>query len=236
MTLTNVLVAINVVAFVWELTTGGPNADHGQLYGPAVVVYHQWWRIVTAAFLHGSIMHIAFNMLALYQVGNVVEQLFGKVRFSLLYAIAMLGSGFAVIAFSYTAVTLGASGAIFGLFGALVAVGLRLGARGRSLIAQVLPIIGLNLIFTFAIPNISAAAHVGGLITGFLAGLVLFMVPSRNLQLAYAYANDPSAEPPIEHAAPVHDETGVETIEQPPNAGLREPDGVAPLEARDPHE
>lgn len=211
MTLTNVLVAINVILFGWELATGGANADHGQLYGPAVMVHHQWWRIVTAAFLHANITHIAFNMIALYQVGNVVEQLFGKVRFTLLYAIAMLGSGLAVITFSYTAVTLGASGAIFGLFGALVAVGLRLGARGRSLIGQVLPIIGLNLVFTFAIPNISAAAHVGGLITGFLAGLLLFMVPPRGRQLAYAYANDPRAEPPIEQeATPVH----AETIEQ----------------------
>lgn len=219
MSLTNVLVAINVVAFIWEFASGGPNADHGQLYGPAVVVNHQWWRIVTAAFLHASITHIAFNMLALYQVGNVVEQLFGKTRFVLLYAICMVGSGLAVVEFSYTAVTLGASGAIFGLFGALVAVGLRLGARGRSLIMQVLPIVGLNLVFTFAVPNISAAAHVGGLITGFLAGLLLFMVPSRRMQVAYAHANDPNAEPPIEQApAAAADESGV------------------PVHVRDPHE
>lgn len=220
MTLTNILVAINVVAFLWELASGGPNVDHGQLYGPAVVVNHQWWRIATAAFLHASITHIAFNMLALYQVGNVVERLFGKVRFSLLYAIAMMGSGLAVVGFSYTAVTLGASGAIFGLFGALVAVGLRLGARGRSLIMQVLPIIGLNLVFTFAIPNISAAAHVGGLITGFLAGLLLFMMPSRSMQVAYAHADDPGAEPPIE---------------QPPEAGPAEESAVA-VQTRDPRE
>jgi len=232
-TLTNALVAINVVFFIWELATGGPNADHGQLYGPAVVVGHQWWRIVTAAFLHGSITHIAFNMLALYQVGNVVEQLFGKVRFTLLYAVAMLGSGLAVITFSYTAVTLGASGAIFGLFGALVAVGLRLGARGRSLIGQVLPIIVLNLVFTFAIPNISAAAHVGGLITGFIAGLLLYMVPARGQQLAYAYANDPRAEPPIEQAATP---PGAAAAEPAPDGDWNDERGAPPAQTRDARE
>lgn len=221
MTLTNVLVAINVVAFLWELASGGPNTDHGQLYGPLVVVQHQWWRVVTAAFLHGSITHIAFNMLALYQVGNVVEQLFGKARFTLLYALSIAGSGFSIVSFSYNDPTLGASGAIFGLFGALVAVGLRLGARGRSLIAQVLPIVGLNLVFTFAIPGISAAAHIGGLLTGFVAGLLLFMVPSRQLRYAYADAAR---------------ESGVETIEQPPDAAPHEKDGAAPLETRDPRQ
>ena len=233
MTLTNALVAINVVLFIWELATGGPNTDHGQLYGPAVVVGHQWWRIVTAAFLHASITHIAFNMLALYQVGNVVEQLFGKVRFTLLYAIAMLGSGLAVTSFSYTSVTLGASGAIFGLFGALVAVGLRLGARGRSLIGQVLPIVVLNLVFTFAIPNISAAAHVGGLITGFLAGLLLFMVPPRGRQLAYAYANDPRAEPAIEQTATPAD---VAMAEPSPDVDSYDERGAPPVETRDARE
>jgi membrane associated rhomboid family serine protease len=203
--LTNLLILINVVAFVWELATGGPDYDHGYLIGSAVIEHGQWWRLITAAFLHGSIPHVALNMLALYQVGNLVEQLFGKLRFALLYALAMLGSGIAVIWFNYNQPTLGASGAIFGLFGALVAVGLRLGKRGRALIAQVVPIVALNLVFTFAVPGISAAAHVGGLITGFLVGLVLFMVPSRARERAYAYAFASVAEPP-----------GAVTIDQPP--------------------
>ena len=204
MTLTNLLVAINVIAYVWEVATGGPDVDHGYLYGPAVTHYGEWWRIFTAAFLHGSILHIGFNMVALYQVGNIVEQLYGKVRFSLLYFVSIVGSGLAVLAFNYSIPTLGASGAIFGLFGALVAVGLRLGKRGRGLIAQVLPIIFINLVFTYAVPGISAAAHVGGLLTGFVAGLLLFMVPSRRRDAAYAYAFDPAQDP-------------VATIEQPTN-------------------
>ena len=134
-------------------------------------------------------------MIALYQVGNIVEQLYGKVRFSLLYLVSIIGSGLAVLAFNYAVPTLGASGAIFGLFGALVAVGLRLGKRGRGLIGQVLPIILINLVFTYTVPGISAAAHVGGLLTGFIAGLLLFMVPSRRREAAYAYAFDPAQDP-----------------------------------------
>jgi rhomboid protease GluP len=214
-TITNVLVAINVLMFLWELATGGPDVDHGQLYGPAVVAGHQWWRIFAGAFLHGSYAHVGLNMLALYQVGNIVEQLYGKVRFVLLYTIAIVGSGLAVLYFNFDVPTLGASGAIFGLFGALVAVGLRLGARGRSLIGQVLPIIVINLVFTFAVPGISAAAHVGGLVTGFLAGLVLYMLPSQR-QYAYAPVAEPAAVPfdPTEGAP-------VATIEQPPE--VRDP-------------
>jgi len=201
--LTNLLIAINVVAYVWEVTTGGALRDgRGLLIGERVVVDGEWWRLFTAAFLHGSLPHIGLNMLALYQVGNLVETLYGKVRFALLYALAIVGSGLAVVWFAYDQPTLGASGAIYGLFGALVAVGIRLGARGRSLIGQVIPVIVINLLFTFAVPGISAAAHIGGLITGFLAGLVLFMVPSRQREYAYSYVQAPQREP--------------ETIEQPP--------------------
>lgn len=205
MSLTNLLVLVNVLAFVWELSSGGSSVDHGYLFGPAVVYEGQWWRIFTAAFLHGSVPHVALNMVALYQVGNIVEKLFGKLRFALLYLISIIGSGLAVIYFNFNLPTLGASGAIFGLFGALVAVGIRLGPRGRALIGQVVPIIAINLVFTFAVPGISAAAHVGGLVTGFIAGFILFMMPSREKERAYAYAFAPAA-----------DERNVVTIDQPP--------------------
>ena len=208
MTITNVLIAINVLAYIWLTSTGGLSSDralydHGALLGIACTQGGQWWRIVTGGFLHGGLMHIAFNMFALYQVGTIVEQLFGKVRYVALYAVALVGAGLAVVYVAPNDLTVGASGAIFGLFGALVAVGLRLGKRGRGLIGQVLPIIVINLVLTFTIPNISAAGHVGGLITGLLAGLVLFMAPR---QRAYAYA----------YVAPPGEAAPVATIEQPP--------------------
>ncbi|MDB5093799.1 MAG: hypothetical protein JWO85_1900 [Candidatus Eremiobacteraeota bacterium] len=208
--LTNILVAINVIAYVWELATGGVDGRgvaSGILYGP-MVAHGEWWRIFTGAFLHGGIPHIALNMFALYQVGNIVEQLYGRARFALIYAVCIVGSGLAVLEFNFNVPTLGASGAIFGLFGALVAVGLRMGKRGRGLIGQVLPVIVINLVFTYTFPGISAAAHVGGLITGLVAGLVLFMVPSRQREAAYAYA-----------FAPAEDAADVQTIEPPPEEG-----------------
>jgi membrane associated rhomboid family serine protease len=226
-TITNFLILVNVLAFVWELTTGGPDNDHGQLLGVAVVQYGQWWRIFTGAFLHANYLHIGLNMFALYQVGNVVEALYGKVRFILLYLVAIVGSGLAVVAFNYDVPTLGASGAIFGLFGALVAVGLRLGPRGRSLIAQVLPIILINLVFTVSVPGISIAAHVGGLLTGFVAGLVLFMMPAGHPTAAYAFAAASNAPAPAPE---------VETIEHPPEAAPHEAEDAPPFEEGDPRE
>jgi membrane associated rhomboid family serine protease len=242
-TLTNLLVAVNVIAYVWLVSTGGLSSnrelfDHGALLGIACTQGGQWWRIVTGAFLHGGIMHIAFNMFALWQVGNVIEQIYGKARFALLYAVALAGSGLAVVYFAPNDLTVGASGAIFGLFGALVAVGMRVGGeRGRSLITQVLPIVVINLVLTFTIPNISAAGHIGGLITGFLAGLVLFMMPSRRRDYAYAYAAGPEDAQTIEGVAePVRHEPAVETIEHPPHGAPHEDEGAARLELRDPRE
>jgi membrane associated rhomboid family serine protease len=213
--LTNLLILINVLAFLWEYATGTFSGsgqqqaealyDRGGLLGALVLQNGEWWRIVTAAFLHGGIAHIGLNMIALYQIGRFVEMLFGKVRFGLVYALSMLGSGLLVVFATPDQVTIGASGAIFGLFGALVAAGVRLGKRGRSLITQVLPVIILNLVFTFTFPGISWAAHVGGLLTGFVAGLLLFMLPSQQRERAYAYAFEPAA-----------DRSRVQTIEQPP--------------------
>ena len=221
MTITKLLVAINVVAYLWEVATGGPDADHGQLFGPAVVEAHQWWRIVSAAFLHGSLPHIALNMLALYQVGSIVERVMGPARYVVVYVLAMVGSGLAVIWFNYNQPTLGASGAIFGLFGALVAIGLSLPPRGMSIVTQTLPIIAINLAFGFAVPGISNAAHIGGLISGFACGWLLFQIPSRYRAAADAAINGrvPVAASTGEGAVPFTPEADgyVETIEHPPS-------------------
>jgi membrane associated rhomboid family serine protease len=227
-----VLIAINVVAYVWLVSTGGLSTDlallkHGALLGDACTYYGQWWRVVTGGFLHGSIAHIGLNMLALLQLGTLIEDEYGQKRFLLIYFISLVGSGLAVVFAAPHDLTVGASGAIFGLFGAHVAVGFRIGGqRGRALIMQVVPVIVINLAFTFAIPNISKAGHVGGLVIGLLAGLVLFMMPRPQRELAYVYAGGVPGETPAE----------VETIEQPPDAGPHEEAGAPPLEVRDPRE
>jgi membrane associated rhomboid family serine protease len=119
-----------------------------------------------------------------------VETLLGSWRMLAIYAISLLGGGLAVVYFDPQNPTVGASGAIFGLFGALLAIGLRLGERGRSLIAQTVPILILNLVFTFAVPFISKAGHLGGLISGFLAGLVLFAMRPQPAQAVATSVTD----------------------------------------------
>jgi membrane associated rhomboid family serine protease len=194
------LVLVNVLAYIWEVTTGTNFDDnrsllaHGALYGP-LVQQGQWWRVITGAFLHAGIAHIALNMFALYQLGMFVEMLMGPWRMLAVYTIALLGGGYAVVYLAPNDVTVGASGAIFGLFGALMAIGLRMGQRGRALISQTLPILVINLVFTFAIPFISKAGHVGGLVSGFFAGLVLFaMKPAPPAPVVVDHATGETTE------------------------------------------
>jgi rhomboid protease GluP len=207
--LTRLLIAINVIAFVWQFTTGGFGTDaliaHGGIVS-GLVLQGQWWRIVSSAFLHGSIIHILFNMFALYQVGLFIEALYGTARMAVIYGLAMIGAGLSVTFFGqHDIVTIGASGPIFGLFGALAIAGMRLGERGKQLMQQAIGVIVLNLALTLFIPNISVAAHIGGLITGAIFGFLLFRVPRPQPQpVAVARQIDGSAD------------RGAVTIDQPP--------------------
>jgi rhomboid protease GluP len=209
--LTRILVAINVIVYLFERLAWGldPNSlyAHGGQYGP-VLTDGEWWRIFTGAFLHGSDMHILFNMIALFQVGTFVELIFGTSRMAIIYFCALIGGGVAVSLFTPDVVTIGASGAIFGLFGALAVAGFRLGPRGKSIMQQTTGIIVINLaISLWPGSNISIADHIGGLIVGTLCGLALFRVPRPRVPVAQpagpGYAQrigpDPSAVT-IEHA------------------------------------
>lgn len=235
-TLTNLLIVVNVLAYGWQTATGGLARDHGYLTPQSVLQYGEWWRIFSAAFLHVNEAHIALNMLALYSLGREVEWIFGKTRFALIYVVAIAGSGLAVIYFAdYRTSTLGASGAIYGLFGAILAVGVRLGRPGRAVIMSVVPVLVLNLVFTFSIPGISAPGHVGGLITGFLATLVIFM-GARQRERAHAFASTLAPAAPAPAVTTVEHEPHVETIEHPPDAGPHEEADAPPLHVRDPRE
>jgi rhomboid protease GluP len=182
--LTRLLIAANVLVFFWELSSGDTSDGRvlvrdGGLYGPYVAA-GEWWRIFSAAFLHAGWLHIATNMFALYQVGTFVELLYGRARMAIIYVLAIIGSGIAVYFFNYDAPTVGASGAIFGLFGALTAAGLRLGKPGRDLVQQSAGIIILNLVLGFTVFRfVSNAAHIGGLIAGALLGFLLFRMPQH---------------------------------------------------------
>jgi membrane associated rhomboid family serine protease len=155
---------------------GGINAPGGQLFydfalqGNAVG-NGDWWRLVTAMFLHGSILHILFNMLALYWLGTVVEQALDTPRFVLVYAVSGLAGSAGALWFSDRfAITVGASGAIFGLIGALLI--LEYLSTG-SLMGQAMMLILVNMALTLAVPGISIGGHLGGLIGGIVASWAL---------------------------------------------------------------
>jgi membrane associated rhomboid family serine protease len=139
------------------------------LYGPAVRD-GDWWRLVTSTFLHASVLHLLFNMYALYLFGPALEVRFGHVRYLLVYLIGGLWGSAGALILTPESPTLGASGAIFGLMGALVVVLRKHGTRDLGGIGMV---IGFNLFLTFSISGISIGGHLGGLLGGTLAAAVI---------------------------------------------------------------
>ncbi|MFM8895039.1 MAG: rhomboid family intramembrane serine protease [Actinomycetales bacterium] len=139
-----------------------------------VAVNGAWWLLLTSAFLHGSFLHIAFNMYVLFALGPTLERLLGHGRYLALYLIAALGGGVASFWFSsVNSVSVGASGAIFGLMGALVVAGRRL----RYDIRQVLILLGINLVIGVIAPGVDWRAHLGGLVTGAAVAAVFVLAP-----------------------------------------------------------
>jgi membrane associated rhomboid family serine protease len=190
--LTYALIALNVIAFLTEqgqLSFSGA-AIHGNvyregvLYREAIAEGHQYWRLVSSAFLHENLLHIAFNMYLLYVLGMMLEPAIGRARFGAIYAVALLAGSFGALLATPQA-SLGASGAIFGLMGG-AAVELR--ARGFSVMQSGIGgLIVINLIFSFVFANISVGAHIGGLIGGALAALALRTADRRRVSaLGYA--------------------------------------------------
>jgi membrane associated rhomboid family serine protease len=143
---------------------------------PCGVSDGEWYRLFTSMFMHVGLIHLLLNMIVLWMVGRPLEALFGPVRFLGLYLISGLGGSVAVYLFDPVRGGAGASGAIFGLFAVLFLALRKLGLNA----AAILPTIIINLIFTFAIPNISIAAHLGGLVTGAVVGAGVAYAPKVN--------------------------------------------------------
>jgi membrane associated rhomboid family serine protease len=176
---TVVLIAINVIVYLIEIAHGGGGTsmttrtvyDLGGLWGPAVSEGGDWWRTITAGFVHVSIIHIGFNMYLLFILGRLMEPSIGTARFVVLYFASLLAGSFVALLLEPNTVSAGASGAIFGVLGATFII-----ARGRRLDAvagQIGILILINLVFTFADGSISVGAHVGGLVCGVLCGLLI---------------------------------------------------------------
>jgi membrane associated rhomboid family serine protease len=174
---TKTLIAINALVFLACLAQGsslsqtsGTIFEKGALYIHGGLDKGEWWRLITAAFLHGSILHIAMNMFVLWIVGAPVEQALGRGRFLVLYLVSGLSGSAGALIFSPNAVTVGASGAIFGILGAALVLESQ---RSYVLGGQAFGLIVINLVLTFAIPNISVGGHLGGLAGGALGTLAL---------------------------------------------------------------
>jgi membrane associated rhomboid family serine protease len=188
--LTYALIAINVIAFLAEgssvfsftgSASGGVDSVYvkGALLGSSEypplagqgVAHGQWWRIVSGGFLHENLLHIGFNMWVLYYLGLMLEPALGRLRFALIYGVSLLAGSLGALLVSPHALTVGASGAVFGIMGA-AAVEMR--ARQIPLMQSgVGGLIVLNLIISFTLPGISWGGHVGGLVGGAAAALVL---------------------------------------------------------------
>lgn len=146
----------------------------GAKYNPLILA-GEWWRLITPIFLHIGLLHLFMNTLALYYLGSMVERIFGRFRFLFIYLIAGIAGSVASFLFS-SSLSAGASGAIFGCFGALLYIGVTNPQLFfRTMGMNVLFLVGINLVFGFTIPGIDNAGHIGGLVGGFLAtGIVHF--------------------------------------------------------------
>jgi membrane associated rhomboid family serine protease len=144
------------------------------LAGP-LVADGDLWRLVTYSFVHSGILHIGFNMLILWQLGTMLEPAIGRLQFGVIYFVSVLCGALGSLVIDPNVPTVGASGGIFGLMAAAVVI---LRARGVDPMATGLPLwIGLNLLITFTIPNISVGGHIGGLFGGALAALAIAELP-----------------------------------------------------------
>ena len=168
------LIGINVGVYLLELATGAPvNGQGGRiwaegvLYGP-VVADGEWWRLITAAFLHYGPLHLGMNLLVLWFIGPALEDYLGHGRYLLLYVVSGLAGSAGALIVSPNAFTVGASGAIWGLMGAALILEAR---RIYVFGGQALGLVVFNLAITFLIPGISIGGHIGGLLGGGLAAL-----------------------------------------------------------------
>jgi membrane associated rhomboid family serine protease len=188
------LIAINVVVFAAEIVTGGQTLNgasgvvvrDGYLDGPNIVHQHQYWRLVTGGFLHDGFLHILFNMFFLWIMGPQLEPAIGRFNFAVVYFVSLLAGSFGALLFQPQVPTLGASGALFGVLGALIVV-----ARDRGIPvwrSGLGPILVINLLFSLAVRNVSIGGHLGGFVGGVITGWLIVHLSQRRRLHAVALA------------------------------------------------
>lgn len=195
---TMVLIGINVGVFVLQLLTGGPSGTDGTFFANGALCGNavgdggicggggelirtdgsEWWRIISSGFLHGGLIHLALNMFVLFILGQVLEPAVGTARFVGLYFVSLIAGSVGALVLSEPEVfTVGASGAIYGLFIATILIARQ---RGMTDVVQQLAFwLVINLVFTFAASNISVGGHIGGIVGGAIAALVVIAAERR---------------------------------------------------------
>lgn len=162
--------------------------DMGALYGPLTVQKGEWWRLFTAMFLHGGMTHILMNMFSLYLIGRGVDMYFEKKAYVSIYLFSGLIGGLASLYVHPNSVGIGASGAIFGVFGALAGFFLahrdKIPAHSRMFMKDFAVVLGLNLVLGLSMPSIDMSAHIGGLLVGLIGGFVI----SKNPKWVWPYS------------------------------------------------
>jgi membrane associated rhomboid family serine protease len=193
---TYTLIVVNALAFLAESSSGGSLTGgnglggtvflKGALFGPDIATNHEYWRLVTAGFLHDGFQHIFFNMIFLYFVGPALEAVIGRLKFFVVYFVSLLAGSFGALLFEPHAFTVGASGACFGVLGALMVV---MHDRRVSIWSSGLGIVlVINIVFSVAIPGISIGGHVGGFIGGAIVGWLLVELDEHRRMPAAALA------------------------------------------------
>jgi rhomboid protease GluP len=191
--LTYTIIGINIVMYIISAIYSGSLddlpldklLDLGAMNGLLVVLKGEWYRVFVAMFLHGGLMHIAMNMFSLYIVGRVVETYFSKISYLILYFSSGLFGAMLSLYMHPNSVGVGASGAIFGVFGAIIGFFLyhknRLGTQSNEVLKEFVVILVLNLVLGISISSIDLSAHIGGLFVGIIGGYVISRYPKYNL-------------------------------------------------------
>ncbi len=182
-TLTYALIALNVIVALGSMFSGAGATSGGSTFvsdgglSRLGIEQGEYWRLLTSGFLHAGLLHLLFNMFVLYILGGMLEPAIGRLQFGIIYFVSLLAGAFGALLIQPQGLTVGASGAIFGLMGAAVII---MRSRGMNPMESGLGLwIGLNLLITFTIPNISIGGHIGGLIGGALAAFVMVDLRER---------------------------------------------------------
>jgi membrane associated rhomboid family serine protease len=200
---TRILIGINVIVFLAETATGAPLGgggggtiwNHGALFGPALTSHnpfpfytgtHEYWRLLTAGFLHDGVLHILFNMVFLYILGPMLEPAIGRLNFTVVYFVSLLSGSFGALLFQPDAPTIGASAACFGVLGAMIVVAYY---RGISIWQSGLGLtLVINIVFSLSIAGISIGGHLGGVVGGAICGWLIVQLGERRRMQSLALA------------------------------------------------